>query len=232
MLPRHNPNSAPEVWPVIHLAAPELAYRNAEIAFANGAAGVFVISMDGMDDNIDPVAVELKRRHPGRRVGVNYLTLPAHIALPRSLSLGMDATWADRPGVRSEAVSDKVASAISSVLAANPGHLFFGSVAFKYQPIDRDPPKAAQLAIRHGMIPTTSGERTGIAPPEAKLQGIREAIGDGPLALASGVTPGNAAELGRFLSHILVATGISKSEHELDEGLLRSLMTRLARLER
>jgi hypothetical protein len=217
---------------VIHLAAPERAYRNAEIAFAHGAAGVFVISMDGLDDAIDPVAFELKRRNPGRRVGVNYLTLPAHIALARSLSLGMDATWTDRPGVRSEFVDDLVPAAITPVLEANPAHLFFGSVAFKYQAIDRDPPKAARLAMHHGMIPTTSGEATGFAPPARKLHDIRQAIGAGPLALASGVTPGNAAELGRYLTHILVATGISKSEHELDEMLLRSLMARLARLER
>ena len=110
--------------------------------------------------------------------------------------------------------------AIVAVLETNPGHLFFGSVAFKYQPEDVDPPEAARRAIALGMIPTTSGPATGCAPPPEKLYRIRRGIGTGALALASGLTPGNAYELGRFLTHALVSTGISESFYVFSEPLL------------
>jgi len=213
-----------QVWPVIHLSTPEIAYSNAAIASRCGCSGVFLIHMEGKDDQLDPVAIEIKRRHPDLLVGLNYLSLPAHIALARSLSLGMDATWTDKSGVRSDRVDSMTTNAIEPMLKENPGHLFFGSIAFKYQPEDLDPPKAALLALDLGMIPTTSGLATGSAPNPKKLSAIRQAIGDRPLALASGVTPDNAYELSGFLSHILVSTGISKSFHEFDEGELATLM--------
>ena len=217
----------PQVWPVIHLSTPELAYRNAELAQACGCAGVFLIEMDGRNDAIDPVAFELKRRFPGLKVGANYLGMPAHFAVVRSLFLGLDATWTDDPGVRSDGVDPMAREATVPVLKQNPGHLFFGSVAFKYQPVDPDPPAAARAALALGMIPTTSGAATGVPPQASKLHAMRQALGDGPLAVASGIDPDNAYELGRFLTHILVSTGISSSFHEFDEGLLRRLMGQL-----
>lgn len=213
-----------EIWPVIHLSTPELAYRNAEIAAACGCSGVVVIHMDGRDDEIDAVAVEIKTRIPALKVGANYLTLPAHLALKRSVALGLDATWADAPGVRSEGIDEAMQQALQPLLQANPKHLFFGSVAFKYQPVDADPPAAARNALALGMIPTTSGMATGVAPESSKLAGMRAAIGDAPLAVASGITADNATELGRFLTHILVSTGISKSFHEFDEQSLQRLV--------
>lgn len=217
----------PQVWPVIHLSSQEVAYRNAGLAQACGCTGVFVIEMDGRNDAIDPVAVELKRRFPTLKVGVNYLGVPAHLAVVRSLYLGLDATWTDEPGVRSDGVHPLTLDATVPVLQRNPGHLFFGSVAFKYQPADADPPAAARAALALGMIPTTSGAATGVPPQASKLHAMRQAVGDGPLAVASGIDPDNVYELGRFLTHILVSTGISSSFHEFDEGLLLRLMGQL-----
>lgn len=218
---------APQVWPVIHLSSHDVAIENARIASEGGATGVFLISMDGNDDAIDPVAVDIKCRFPGLKVGVNYLSLPAHIALPRSIALGADATWFDDAGVRSDGVSAMVEQAVAPVMKANPQHMVFGSVAFKYQPVDHDPAQAAVLARDLGMIPTTSGPATGEAPSGAKLKYMRDALGDSPLAVASGISPDNAFVLGRFLTHVLVATGISKSFYQLDAELLKQLMEQL-----
>ena len=150
----------PEVWPVIHLSTPDVAYSNARIAQKCGCAGVFLIEMDGRNDAIDTVAFELKRRFPTLNVGVNYLGMPAHFAVVRSLSLGLDATWSDEPGVRSDGVDPMVKDAIVPVLKQNPAHLFFASVAFKYQPVDVDPPRAARAAHENSLIPTTSGTKS------------------------------------------------------------------------
>lgn len=217
----------PEIWPVIHLSTAELALENALIARSCGCTGVFVISMDGRDDLIDPIATRIRHETPGLLVGVNYLSLSAPAALERSLLGNFDATWSDAPGVRSDEIQAK-AYAVELLLQRNPKHRFFGSVAFKYQVPDPNPARAARLASQLGMIATTSGEATGVAPPARKLALMRTALGESPLALASGVTPDNAYELGRFLSHVLVATGISSSFYEFDRQLLKELVKQLA----
>lgn len=222
-------NMAAQIWPVIHLSTMDQALENADIAARCDATGVFVIHMDGRDDEVDPAAFAIKQRFPQLKVGVNYLSLPAPVAAVRSIALGMDATWADQPGIRSDKMEAAVDRALVPALRQNPAHQFFASVAFKYQPVEPDPGVAAKKALGRGLIPTTSGDATGIAPEVAKLYGIRRVIGrESPLAIASGVSTDNAYELSRFASHILVSTGISKSFHEFDEHLLRRLVEQVS----
>ena len=104
--------------------------------------------------------------------------------------------------------------------------LYFGGVAFKYQ--REVPPEklgdAAKLASKYMDVVTTSGPGTGRAAAVEKIATMKKALGDFPLAIASGITPDNAAD---FLPHadcFLVATGISSQFDELDRDMLRALM--------
>jgi hypothetical protein len=182
--------------------------------------------MQGDDDIIDPVAHGIKSRLPDLKVGVNYLTMPADKALKRSLEEGHDATWTDAAGIHSEGVMD-LPRRCAELLEPRPEHKFFAGVAFKYQRAEPNPVAASLMARDFGFIPTTSGEATGQAPGTKKLADMREGLGTHPLAIASGITPENVGELGRYLSHILVATGISKTFHDFDEEKLRTLMANL-----
>lgn len=138
----------------------------------------------------------------------------------KSFLKSVDMTWADVQQTRSQADSWAEARAVKSFLTALPrekAHLFFSAVAFKYQKSEPDPATASWLALEHGFIPTTSGDATGKAADTEKLRLIRESLGEThPLAIASGVTPENAAEHAPYLTHILVATGVSESFHEFD----------------
>ena len=213
----------PVVWPVIHVESAAQALANAELAFEQAVAGVFLIQMQGRDELLGPIAQQLKTRWPQRSVGVNFLSLPADTALQRSLSLGLDATWTDKPGVRSDRVLP-VAWRVQALLERASRHLFFGSVAFKYQEVDSDPGRAAVLASKLGMIPTTSGEATGVAPAQSKLQTMHRSVEGAALAVASGITPENILSFAPYLSHVLVATGIAKDFHNLDADRLRLLL--------
>ena len=117
---------------------------------------------------------------------------------------------------------------MAEVLAARPDHTFFASVAFKYQPADPDPGEAARRALELGMLPTTSGDATGHAPDPAKLERIRAIIGPpsahAPLALASGVSPENAAALAPHLTDVLVSTGVSSDFHTFAPDRLARLV--------
>lgn len=217
----------PEVWPVIHVLSSRLALSAADLAAKHGCSGVFLISMDGYDSRLDPISADIRQRFPELSIGVNYLTLSADQGLKRSLEQGYQATWTDDAGLHSTGAIDP-AAACRLLLQQQSNHPFFGAVDFKGQRRDPDPGKAAMLALEHGMIPTTSGSRTGVAPPSQKLATIRAAIGsDAPLAVASGITPENVGELGAFVSHILISTGISADFHTFSEVKLASLMAML-----
>ena len=218
------------LWPVIHVLDVEQSCANAKIARDAGAYGVFLIQMNGRDALLDPIGRVLQDCYPELHIGVNYLSLGPLAALERALAQGFAATWSDRPGVRSDMLSAE-ANEVASRLAAHPGHRFFSSVAFKYQPIDPDPGQAARRAHALGMVPTTSGAATGQAPAETKLATIRDALGPkAPLALASGLTPDNASDLLPYLTDALVSTGISRLPDHFDSELLNQLIA-LARRE-
>lgn len=218
----------PEVWPVIHIIDRERAIRNAAIAQHAGCAGVFLISHFGDDDQVDAIAPHIREKMPKLQIGVNYLTLRAPYAVRRSIENGYQATWADDSGVTSE--SDGLhAVAVHHALyrGKTRGHRFFAGVAFKHQPSynDPNPGVAASRAIFLGFVPTTSGAGTGIAPQVEKLASMRAQLEPfDMLAVASGITPGNVAGFLPYVTHILVASGISSNFHDFDQDKLARLM--------
>lgn len=213
------------VIPVIHYLTDALALENAALAFDAGAQGVMLISMEGIDDPVIPAAQLVKSRWPDKLVGVNLLTLTASESLALSLRAGLDATWTDRPGVTSANIGAE-AFKVAEMLKANPRHLFFGSVAFKYQAPEPQPDVAAKRANSLGMVACTSGMATGVAPDLEKTALMKRALGDCPLALASGVTPENITSFLGDVTYFLVATGISIDEHRFDAHLCKLLMAR------
>ena len=234
----------PQVWPVIHYTSDAIALDNAAMAAEVGATGVFVISMEGNDAPLVPVATLIKKRHPLLKVGVNHLGLPPSGSLAHNLHARLDATWTDSPGVSSAFISP-AAQAVSQRLRWVPHHLFFASVAFKYQAPEPAPGRAAVMAATLGMIPTSSGTATGVAADLSKLNAMHEDLlefsntpaaresnwprrAPTDLGLASGVTPENVVDVIGLVSHILVATGISADEHHFDYEKLALLMGRIA----
>lgn len=215
-----------EVWPVIHTNNMDQVLRCAEIAAKTGCAGTLLISMHGDDGSLDRFAPRVAAEFPSLKIGVNYLTLTAPYALIRSQRFGYDATWTDRQEFsRGELSRD--ARAVLDVI--RPGHRFFAAVAFKGQIPDPSPGDSAAIAARHGLIPTTSGPGTGIAPEVEKVRRMRAQMHPSdPLAVASGITPENVSEFASHLTHILVATGISSSFHEFDPEKLARLVGSVA----
>lgn len=101
--------------------------------------------------------------------------------------------------------------------------LFFGGVAFKYQPQPSDLRKAAEDVRGFVDVLTTSGDGTGYAPEVEKLSVLAEGFGN-KIAVASGVTPENVVPMLPYLSHILVSTGISKDFYTIDPEKCKRLV--------
>jgi predicted TIM-barrel enzyme len=214
-----------DIIAVIHYADDEQAMRNAERAHDAGCAGVLLIHMEGRNALLPPAAHEIRKRWPTLAVGLNLLGEEPARALEISIGAGLDMTWTDEQLTHSDGRGDADARAAAEVLAQAPGHLLFAGVAFKHQRPEPDPAGAARRAVARGFVPTTSGAATGVAADPQRIAALRDALGaDAPLAVASGIDPGNAVHFAPNLSHILVATGVSTSFHEFDPALLRALV--------
>ncbi len=106
--------------------------------------------------------------------------------------------------------------------------LYFGGTAFKCQRhvADKDLVKAASLAAHFMDVVTTSGRATGVAANTHKVADMRSGCGNVAMALASGITPTNAAAYVSIVDCFMVATGISQPGdfYNLDPLQLRALM--------
>lgn len=211
-------NRARVVLPVIHVVDQEQTERNVNIARAAGVDGVFLISHAYENAALIDIARSIKDRLPKFFLGLNLLGKGPLQAYYSAQDAGVDGVWVDNP---------------EDVDIKNLGLLYFGGVAFKTQPHVRDE-DLAQLVTRAATnmdVVCTSGPRTGVAEDTRRLRIMSEALaGVTPLAVASGVTPQNAQEhLDAGVQAILVATGVSRNFHELDQVLLTDLVKQVHR---
>lgn len=218
------------VLPVIHHRDAATSRAQADLAFAAGADGVFLISHEEKDEDLYDPAQMIKASHPERKVGVNFLTMNAREAFAMTMLLRLDMAWLDAPGISSAGIDRRAHDLDRLLQRMGSTPQVFASVAFKYQPVDSDPPAAAVAAYRLGMVPTTSGDATGSSPAVEKIAAMRAALPQAaPLAIASGMTPENVGDYLPYVSHILVATGVSRDEHHFDEDKLRRFVQEVRR---
>ena len=213
------------VLPVIHVAAPDQALRNSEVAREAGAQGVFLINHGTMSGRaLLQVHQQVTAAFPHWWVGVNCLDLEPREMISRATSK-LDGVWVDNALIVEERKEQPGAEEVLNEREKRAwSGLYFGGVAFKYQRHVEDYAKAAWLAARFMDVVTTSGPATGQAAEVDKIAAMKKALGDYPLAIASGITPENVADFMPHADCFLVATGISRTFEELEPARVRSLM--------
>ncbi|MEO0625088.1 MAG: adenine phosphoribosyltransferase [Pseudomonadota bacterium] len=221
----------PVVLPVIHVQDKAQTDDNIRILLGEGAAGCFLINHDFELDAFLPIIRAIRAAHPRLWLGVNFLAVPGRDAFPVLADLAtegcpVEAYWADDARIDERTDAQPEAEAATAARTGWNG-LYFGGTAFKKQrPVaEAGYAAAAGIAAQHMDVVTTSGAATGIEAEDTKIATFREAVGDRPLALASGITPENApryADVDAFL----VATGINYPGdfHRIDPQRLAALM--------
>ena len=224
--------AGPVVLPVIHVLDAAQTDRNIRVLIDQGAAGCFLINHDFSVAEFLPILRQVRARWPALWMGVNFLAVTGRDAFPVLGDLAregcvLDAYWADDARI-DETGENTEADEIASVRAASGWNgLYFGGTAFKKQR-HVDPSRwqdSACEAVAFMDVVTTSGIATGEEADLTKIQDFRAGIGDRPLALASGITPGNAlsyADVDAFM----VATGINVPGdfYNIDPDRLAALM--------
>lgn len=202
------------ILPVIHIESPEQAVRNALLAKNCGAYGCFLIDHNGTDILIE--SYKAVRQEVGDWfVGVNDLTSSLNVS-----ELNSNAIWIDNLGIQEDQNEQEESQ---KIWESKNDELIFGGIAFKYQKNVKDLSKVAKLAMNYCDVITTSGDKTGKPPSLDKIETIRNAIGEKPMAIASGITIDNISSFDT-VDYFLVSTGISKSFTELDPHKLEELI--------
>ncbi|WP_338549623.1 adenine phosphoribosyltransferase [Roseovarius phycicola] len=224
-------SQGPVVLPVIHVLETEQTLRNIEVLTKAGAPGCFLINHDFGVSPFLEILREVREARPKLWIGVNFLAVTGKDAFPQLAALGregchIDAYWADDARI-DERVTDQVEAKEIDAARVDWDGLYFGGTAFKKQrPVDpSDYARSAETARDWMDVVTTSGLATGIEADDKKIATFRAAIGDKPLALASGISPENAHRY-REVDCFMVATGINYEDnfYDIDPARLRRLL--------
>jgi predicted TIM-barrel enzyme len=224
----------PAVTPVIHVLDRAQAGRNIAVAVQAGAAGVFLINHDFPKEQFLPILRDIRAEWPGLWLGLNFLAVTGRDAFPvlgqlQAEGCPIDAYWADDARIDERTAEQTEAAEIARVRTGSGWTgLYFGGVAFKKQrPVDpAEHRRSAGIARPFMDVVTTSGIATGHEAADGKIVDFRAGLGDAPLALASGITPENAARYGRDVDCFLVATGINRDGdfYNIDPARLEALL--------
>lgn len=232
-------SKSPAVLPVIHVLNNEQAELNTRLAIEGGCSGVFLINHDFGVDEFLPIIKHVRKIFPDIWLAVNFLAVTGKHAFPtlgklKDEGTKVDGYWGD--DARIDEFSDKNnQTEADEILAVKKDSgwdgMYFGGTCFKKQRevLPAHYAKSAELATHFMDVVTTSGVATGHAADTDKIKTFRNACGDKPIALASGITPENVHEYSDLVDCLMVATGINIQDdfYNIDPIRLAKLMDNL-----
>lgn len=207
----------------------EQAHAQVSVAARAGADGVVLTPQGGCSAREVLDVVSTVECYPRHRVGVNLLGVPLERFLFEVPPFGF---WCCNAEVSVEepllSLKRVYRTATTRRRLAVRGYnpLYFGEVAFKGQvevPPDQLGAVAYSAALSGVDVVVTSGARTGVPPGVQKVAALREALGDHPLGVASGINLGNVDQYLPYCDVFLVGTGVEAHWGELDPSRIVDL---------
>lgn len=223
----------PVVLPVIHVLDSNRTRKNVEILLEAGAQGCFLINHDFEPEKFLPIIRDTRAAFPSLWMAVNFLAVTGEQAFPilgqlQAEGCQVDAYWADDACIDEDGANVEAKTIAATREASGWDGLYFGGTAFKKQR-EVDPSRygdAAREACPFMDVITTSGVATGQEADLGKIETFRAAVGDRPMALASGISPENAHAYSD-VDCFMVATGINEAGnfYDIDPARLADLMS-------
>jgi predicted TIM-barrel enzyme len=209
-------DNAPIILPVIHVIDHQQTATNIDKLIDAGISGCFLINHDFDVETFLPIIRSIRAQYPDFWIGLNFLAVTGRDAFPVLATLAgqgcrINAYWADDARIDERENQQTEAELIQTIRQDSGWNgLYFGGTAFKKQRVvdAADYAKSAEIAGGFMDVVTTSGIATGNAAEISKITTFRAALPDTPIALASGITPDNAAEYA-MVDCFMVATGIN-----------------------
>lgn len=208
----------PALFIVVHCSVGDNvhALQQVDIAFTNGADGVFlIIHRDHDPGDLIALYEVVRNAHPHAFIGLNFLCCSADAAM-RFVPHDAQALWTD-DGVDGKAENHGFDTSVLNAMRIKKERqwtgLLFGAFAFKYskEMSDSEVSERGPLAASLIDVPTTSGPATGDAMTVEKAQSVRHSMGEeAALAAASGVSSENIASFFPYFTCFLVASSLEE----------------------
>lgn len=214
------------LYVVIHVKTESQALQNAEIAFDNGADGIFLINHSISCVCLVEIYKVIRAKYPDEWIGLNMLELTAREAM-KHLPSDADGLWTDNAEINENGDNSEPREWFRQFETTHPVTQYFGGVAFKYQRKVVDLEAAVRAAADCMDVICTSGAGTGVAAELDKIRRMNSGNENIQLAIASGITSENIADYLPYADCFLVATGISKSFEWLDPDRVRLLADKI-----
>lgn len=212
---------------VIHVESEKQSLRNCEIAQEAGVDGVFLINHGISSKDLLEIHHKAFQVFPDWWLGVNCLENTPNETF-NIVNKEVAGIWVDNAMIDETSKNQSLADWTREAQEESGWQgLYFGGVAFKYQKIVKDLEMASEIAMKYMDVVTTSGPGTGQAADTTKVQRMKKALGNFPLAIASGITVENVENYLDYADCFLVATGISRYWAELDEELVKLLVEKV-----
>ncbi len=220
------------IYPVIHVESALQALRNTQIAKDAGCDGVFLINHKISPEDLLEIHAKVAQEFPKWWIGINCLGFMPH-QMFKCATPEMSGIWVDNAGIYEILEGQIEAEGIKKIREENGWKgVYFGGVAFKYQPLVEDLESACKKAIPYVDVITTSGPGTAQAAEVDKIERMHNALGEWPLAIASGITIDNIESYLDKATCFLVASGINKTWADLDETLVKQLVEKIRNYEK
>lgn len=217
--------SRPTLLPVVHVLNAEQMLANLRVVFGERPVdGVFLIGHGMSYATLVKLYRVARAQFPDRWIGLNCLDLSAREVFAE-MPPGVSGVWTDDAGIREGDEPQYEAATIKRVHEIwMPEGIYFGGVDFKYQRRVENPAKAARLAAPYVDAITTTGAATGSPPSFEKIEAMRGAIDDHPLAIASGISVYNVGAFIRLgVDCFLVASSITDGNELIVPEKLQAL---------
>lgn len=231
-----------KVFPVVHINDSNVftAVREGERAFNMGADGVYLIDHFNCAKNKRPLFdayYNLVDDSKDRYVGINILGLGpvgAMRALARTIgkSNGLikppSGLWVD--DMREDGLDRSAAIELRDSSPTLKSVRLLGGIAFKYTGSYTEDPTMALYEtewLKDSVdVVVTSGASTGREPTVEKLIAMKQAAGDKPLAVASGVSVDNIQKYENIVNEIIVSSSIETfvGSGKFDKAKLQDLI--------
>lgn len=224
-----------EVYPVVHINDTAIAIKQGELALGLGADGIYLIDHNGETEPIFETMAQIRANCPDSFIGINLLgySTDAVYRMVGRVSSGNrlllpSAVWVDN-------VEQNREDPVSFLKQKNglPGLnsvRLLGGIAFKYTGTFTEDPECAAAEVKRLReavdVITTSGAGTGKAPTIEKLRAVKQAAGNKPVAVASGISAQNIREFVGLVDQILVSSSIETYPYSgiFDEAKLKELI--------
>ncbi len=212
-----------EIIPVVHVMYKNQAKDEVRKIMNCGLKKCFLISHGRFNyKQLIGIANEIKQE-TNMWIGLNFLDLGDQtFSRSESFKDYIDAIWIDNSHAGVDI--DKSKKLVSEWQKSGFKGIYFGGVAFKYCKQPENLIEATKEAVNLMDIVTTSGAATGIAADIEKIKEMKAAIGNKPLAIASGINAGNIKEFKNYVDLFLVASSIEDSFGNISERKLTSLI--------